>query len=315
MGHDHASAGAQHRGRLKIVFGLTGFYMIAEFVGAIVTNSLALLADAAHMLTDVGGLGLALFAIWFAQRPATPAKSYGYYRTEILAALLNGAVLLAIGGYILYEAWGRFREPPEVSSTVMIGVATVGLAVNIAGAFLLRAGAGESLNVEGAFLEVMADLLGSVAVIAAGVIMLTTGWWYADPIFSVVIGLFIIPRTLRLMGGAVNVLMEGAPANLDVAAVEAAIASDRDVLAVHDLHVWSITSGVAALSAHAHVRPEADGDAVLARLNATLGERFDIHHTTVQIERSPCGEKTYHAPRPAQDGVASGHDHGAHPHR
>lgn len=296
MGHDHASAGAQHRGRLKIVFGLTAIYMLAEFVGALVTNSLVLLADAAHMLTDVGGLGLALFAIWFATRPATPAKSYGYYRTEILAALLNGAVLFAIGGYILYEAWGRFREPPEVASGLMIGIATVGLVINLIGVVLLRGGAGQSLNVQGAFLEVVSDLLGSVGVIVAGVVMLTTGWWYADPIFSVGIGLFIIPRTYRLMSGAIHILMEGAPAGLDLSAVDETIRSDPDVQAVHDLHVWSITSGLAALSVHVQISPAADGDAVIDRLNQRLGAAFDVHHTTIQIERAPLAETTYHVP-------------------
>lgn len=295
MDHDHASAGARHRGRLKLVFGLTSLYMIAEFGGAFVTNSLALLADAAHMLTDVGGLGLALFAIWFAARPATPAKSYGYYRTEILAALLNGAILFAIGGYILYEAWGRFQEPPEVASGAMIGVAAIGLVINLIGVFLLRGGAGESLNVQGAFLEVVADLLGSLGVIIAGIIMLTTGWWYADPIFSVGIGLFILPRTYRLMSGAVNILMEGAPAGLDVPAVEAALEADADVQAVHDLHVWSITSGITALSAHVRLSATADGDRVLARLNAVLADRFDIHHTTIQIERAARAEAICHA--------------------
>lgn len=301
MGHDHASSGAQHRGRLKIVFGLTALYMLAEFIGAFVTNSLALLADAAHMLTDVGGLGLALFAIWFAARPATPAKSYGYYRAEILAALLNGAVLFAIGGYILYEAWGRFQEPPEVSSGIMIGVAAIGLVVNIIGAILLRGGAGESLNVQGAFLEVVSDLLGSIGVIAAGVIMLMTGWWYADPIFSVGIGLFIIPRTYRLMSGAIHILMEGAPVGLDVSAVEAAILADPEVRDIHDLHVWSITSGITALSAHVRVRPVLDEDQVLKRLSTVLGERFDIHHTTIQLERAPQEEGIYHNTVPADE--------------
>lgn len=294
MGHDHASAGMRQRGRLKVVFVLTALYMVAEFIGAFVTDSLALLADAAHMLTDVAGLGLALFAIWFSARPATAGMSYGYYRTEILAALLNGAVLLAIGGYIIYEAWGRFREPPEVASGGMIVVAAIGLVINLIGVFLLRRGAGQSLNVQGAFLEVVADLLGSLGVIIAGVIMLTTGWWYADPLFSVGIGLFIVPRTYRLMSGAINILMEGSPAGLDVAAVEAMLHRDRDVASVHDLHIWSITSGIPALSAHVQVRPDADGDTVLERINRQFAAGFDIHHTTIQIERARLDEASYH---------------------
>jgi cobalt-zinc-cadmium efflux system protein len=206
MAHIHGSAGAQNRNRLKIVFGLTTFYMLAEFVGALITNSLALLADAAHMLTDVAALGLALIAIWFAGRQATSAKSYGYYRAEILAALVNGAALFAISGYVLYEAVERVREPPEVASGSMIVVAAIGLAVNVIGALVLRGGAHESLNVEGKFLEVVADLLGSLGVIIAGVVMLITDWWYADPIVSVVIGLFVLPRTYRFVRSAVDIL-------------------------------------------------------------------------------------------------------------
>ncbi len=199
MAHNHASAGAQNRGRLRIVFLLTASYMVIEFIGAAISGSLALLADAAHMLTDVGGLGLALLAIWFAARPATTGHSYGFYRTEILAAMVNGLVLLGIGIYILYEAWKRFSNPPEVGSVTVIIVAIFGLTINVTGAILLRSGSAESLNVQGAFLEVVADLLGSIGVIVAGVIMLTTGWWYADPIFSIVIGLFIVPRTYQLL--------------------------------------------------------------------------------------------------------------------
>lgn len=302
MSHQHAGAGAKHRSRLAIVFGLTALYLVAEVLGAFWTNSLALLADAAHMLTDVAGLGLALFAIWFAARPARPEKSFGYYRIEILAALLNGAVLLAVSGYILYEAWGRFREPPEVSGGVMIVIATIGLIVNLIGIVLLRGGAEESLNVQGAFLEVVADLLGSLAVVVAGVIIWTTGWGYADPIFSIGIGLFVIPRTLRLMSKAANVLMEGVPEGIDIAQVEEALRTVPGVRAIHDLHVWGITSGVVALSAHAEIEPAADSDVVLDRIAKRLAERFDIHHSTVQIERSSREEDFYHL-RKEKDGL------------
>lgn len=299
MEHQHAGAGAQHRSRLAIVFILTAVYLVAEVVGAIVTGSLALLADAAHMATDVAGLGLALFAIWFAERPAHSGKSYGYYRVEILAALVNGAVLLAVGGYVLYEAWQRFQDPPEVSGGAMIVVASVGLLVNLVGMALLRRGAGESLNVQGAFLEVVADALGSVAVVVAGIVLWTTGWWYADPLFSVGIGLFVIPRTLHLMSKAVNILMEGAPAGMDLDAVESALRSTRGVTEVHDLHVWSITSGIVALSAHARISPDTNGDAVLDQMAQVLADQFDIHHTTIQIEQSSRSEVLYHAPNQA----------------
>lgn len=294
MSHQHTGAGAAHRSRLTLVFGLTALYFVAEVVGALLTNSLALLADAAHMLTDVAGLGLALFAIWFAARPAHPGKSYGYYRIEILAALLNGVVLLAVGVYILWEAWERFREPPEVSGGAMVVVAAFGLAVNIVGVVLLRRGAEESLNVQGAFLEVVADLLGSLGVLIAGSIIWATGWGYADPIFSIGIGIFVVPRTLRLMSRAVHVLMEGAPTDLDVAEVERVMMNVSGVQTIHDLHVWSITSGVVSLSAHARIDDIAKGDDVLELLGQELARRFNIHHTTIQIERSERAEVIYH---------------------
>jgi len=188
------SATAEHRRALKITFVLTFAYFVVEVVGGVLTNSLALLADAAHMLTDVGGLGLALFAAWMSQKPATPDKTYGYYRVEILAALANAVVLFLVSFYILYEAYRRFQAPPEVASLPMLAVAAVGLVVNLVGIWVLSRGAEESLNVRGAFLEVISDTLGSLGVIIAGLIMLIAGWYYADPIFSVLIGLFILPR-------------------------------------------------------------------------------------------------------------------------
>lgn len=294
MSHNHTSAGAEHRDKLRIVFGLTGLFLIIEVIGAILSNSLALLADAAHMLTDVGGLGLALFAIWFAARPANDRKTYGYYRIEILAALLNCLILLAVSAYIIFEAWRRFSDPPEVSSWIMIGVAIAGLIVNIIGARLLISGSSESLNIQGAYLEVVADMLGSIAVIVAGVIILFTGWWYADPIFSIGIGVFIIPRTWKLMNNAIHVLMEGTPDGLDIKRVSACIGADPQVLDVHDLHVWSITSGVPALSCHIRVTPEANGDIVLERLRTLFANTFDLHHSTVQIEHRFDCVPSYH---------------------
>ena len=205
------SAAVQNRRALIITFALTFSYFVVEVVGGILTNSLALLADAAHMLTDVFGLGLALFATWISQKPATPVKTYGYYRVEILAALANAIVLFFVSFYILYEAYYRFKSPPEVASLPMMIIAVVGLGVNLVGFWTLRSGAKESLNVQGAFLEVVSDALGSIGVIIAGLIMLLTGWYYADPIFSVLIGLFILPRTWKLLMQAVNVLLEGTP--------------------------------------------------------------------------------------------------------
>lgn len=288
------SAGAQHRRALMVTFGLTFTYFIVEVVGGLLTNSLALLADAAHMLTDVGGLGLALFAIWITQRPASPAKTYGYYRVEILAALANALVLFWVSFYILYEAYRRFQEPPEVNSLPMMVVAAVGLAVNLVGIYNLRRGSRESLNVQGAFLEVVSDTLGSLGVIVAGLIIYFTGWYYADPIFSVLIGLFILPRTWGLMKQAVNVLLEGTPARINLKAVEEAMRSIPGVAATHDLHVWTITSGMDSLSAHVVLADGVSwqaGQQILETLNAELKEKFDIEHTTIQIEYASLAEK------------------------
>lgn len=291
---ENLSATAQNRRALQITFALTFGYFIVEVVGGILTNSLALLADAAHMLTDVFGLGLALFATWISEKPATPEKTYGYYRFEILAALANAVVLLFISFYILYEAYGRFREPPVVASLPMILIAVVGLGVNLAGMWILREGARESLNVQGAFLEVVSDALGSVGVIIAGLIMLVTGWYYADPIFSVFIGLFILPRTWKLLMQAVNVLLEGTPGHINLAAVEEAVHTVTGVEAVHDLHVWTITSGIEALSTHIVLTDNCDpkdADRVLEQLSALLKEKFGIDHSTIQIEKSSRHEK------------------------
>ncbi len=288
------SAGAQHRRALMVTFGLTFTYFIVEVVGGLVTNSLALLADAAHMLTDVGGLGLALFAIWITQRPANPAKTYGYYRVEILAALANALVLFWVSFYILYEAYRRFQEPPEVNSLPMMIVAAVGLAVNLVGIYNLRRGSKESLNVQGAFLEVVSDTLGSLGVIAAGLIMYFTGWYYADPIFSVLIGLFILPRTWGLMMQAVNVLLEGTPAHINLKAVDEAMRSVSGVAAVHDLHVWTITSGMDAMSAHVVLKEgvaASEAQKILEGLNAQLKTQFNLAHTTIQIESATLSEK------------------------
>ena len=281
------SAGARHRRAMTTTFGLTFTYFIVEVIGGILTNSLALLADAAHMLTDVFGLGLALFAIWISQRPANAEKTYGYYRVEILAALANAVVLFFISFYILYEAYRRFQEPPEVNSLPMLAVAAVGLVVNLVGIYNLRSGSKESLNVQGAFLEVVSDMLGSIGVIVAGLIMYFTGWYYADPIFSVLIGLFILPRTWGLMKQAVNVLLESTPAHINLKAVEEAMLSVPNVAAVHDLHVWTITSGMDALSAHIVLtegKSLEEGPKILDAVNAQLKEKFGIAHTTIQID-------------------------------
>ena len=288
MGHGHAhqvSASAKNKKPLMIVLGLTTAYMLAEVIGGLLTNSLALLADAGHMLTDVGGLALALMAIKFAERPATPERTYGYYRVEILAALTNAIVLIGISLYILYEAYERFRNPPEVQSGAMLLIASIGLAINIAGVFILRSGSKGSLNMKGAYFEVLSDMLTSVGVIIAGVIMLTTGWYYADPIISAGIGLFIFPRTWSLLKDAVGVLLEGTPSDVNITALRDTLSRLDGVAEIHDLHVWSLTSGVNALSVHAVLANDSEHDDVLARVHACCTREFKIAHVTAQTER------------------------------
>jgi cobalt-zinc-cadmium efflux system protein len=258
-------------------------------VGGLWTGSLALLADAGHMLTDVAGLGLSLLAVWFALKPPTAANTYGYFRMGILAALANGAVLFGIAGIILYEAYQRLWAPPPVHGRPMLVIAVVGLAVNLLAMRLLHGGADESLNVRGAYLEVLGDALGSVGVIAAALIIQTTGFVLADPLISAGIGLFILPRTWGLMREAVHVLMEGVPPHLDMREIERAMREAHGVRTVHDLHVWTLTSGKEAMSAHVLVEDLADGQHVLGDLQQLLRERFGIEHTTIQLEsdRSP----------------------------
>ena len=290
MAHDHASAGLKHRGRLLLVLGVTASYMLVEATVGFLTNSLVLVADAGHMLTDVAGLSLALLAIWFAQRPANQQKTYGYYRTEILAALVNAVLLLGVSGYILFEAYGRFREPPDVPSIPLLVVASIGLAINLVGARMLMAGAGESLNVRGAFLEVLGDVLGSVGAIAAGIILLTTSWRYADPLFAAAVGLFILPRTWKLMKGALDVLLEGTPEGVDVSALQRQLLAVPGIIGLHDLHVWAVTSGFMAMSGHVLVREGEDRDRVLVEVRNLLHEGFDIDHVTVQVETERLAE-------------------------
>ncbi len=289
MAHDHAHTPAgKNKRRLAVVLGLTTLYLVAEVVGGLLTGSLALLADAGHMLTDVAGLGLALLAIRFAERPATPERTYGYYRVEILAALANAVVLIGISLYVLYEAYERFHNPPEVQSGAMLLVALVGLAVNVAGIFILRAGARESLNMKGAYFEVLSDLLTSVGVIIAGLVMLTTGWYYADPLVSAGIGLFILPRTWMLLRDAVGVLLEGTPSDVNPSELRRAVEGVEGVAGTHDLHVWSLTSGVNAMSVHVVRADGALHDDVLAAVRTRVTSDFKIAHATVQVESVGC---------------------------
>jgi len=289
MGHAHNhSAAGKNKKRLAIVLALTSAYLVAEVIGGLLTHSLALLADAGHMLTDVAGLAFALLAIRFAERPATPERTYGYYRIEILAALVNAVVLIGISLYILYEAYERFRNPPEVQSGGMLAVALVGLVVNIAGIYLLKSASEESLNMKGAYFEVLSDMLTSIGVIAAGIIMLTTGWYYADPIISAGIGVFILPRTWMLLRDAVGVLLEGTPHDVNLAALRESIQTVEGVADVHDLHVWSLTSGMNAMSVHAVLADHSLHDEVLAAVQKKVTSEFKIAHATVQVECKGC---------------------------
>jgi cobalt-zinc-cadmium efflux system protein len=286
-GHDRATAAARSRPMLAATLALTSLMMVVEFLGGLWTGSLALLADAGHMLTDAMAIGLALFATWIAGRPPTPAKTYGFYRAEILAALANALLLFAVAGSIVVEAWHRIRAPADVLGGPMAAVGALGLVVNVCCAWLLHHGAHESLNVRAAYLEVIGDALSSVAVLLAAGVVLLTGWTAADPLASALIVLLIVPRTWSLLRQALNVLLEGTPPHLEVAEIEAAMLRVTGVRRVHDLHVWTLTSGREAMSAHVVVDDPGESERLLETLHAVLHAKFGIDHTTIQIEREP----------------------------
>lgn len=284
--HSHDHGGLGRTGRLKVALGITAVYMIAEAVGGWFTNSLALLADAGHMLTDVAALVLTLSAIWFASRPATERKTFGYYRLEILAAFINGVVLVLLSLWVMWEAYERWAEPPEINGLGLTIVAIGGLIVNVIAAKLLHAGHKHDLNMRGALLHVLGDLLGSVAAIAAGVLVLGFGWLWADPICSVLISLIIIFGAGRLILDSANVLLEGTPSHIDLNAVKATITETPGVVNVHDLHVWTISSGMEALSVHIGHDETVSHSALLAKVRERLHEGFGIDHLTIQMESS-----------------------------
>jgi cation diffusion facilitator family transporter len=289
-GHSHAptTAGGAHRRRLVVVLGLTLAVLVAEVVGAVLSGSLALLADAGHMATDAAGLALALAAVSLAQRPARGRRTFGWQRVEILAAVANGMLLLAVAAYVLIEAIRRIGQPPEIGAGLMLVVASVGLVVNLGSLLVLHGGKDASLNMRGAYLEVLADALGSVAVIVAAVVIATTGWTPADIVASAVIGCLVVPRAWHLLREALDVLLEAAPRGGDLQDVRAHILGVDGVLDVHDLHAWTITSGLPVLSAHVVVTDEAlaagHGGRVLDALCSCLGEHFDLEHCTFQLE-------------------------------
>jgi cobalt-zinc-cadmium efflux system protein len=288
MGHDHAhdATSADARRRLALVLGLTAAFMVAEVVGGLLAGSLALLADAGHMLSDSLGLGLALLAAWAAQRPATSQRTFGYKRAEILAALFNGVALVAISIWIFIEAGRRFGDPPHVEGGLMLGVAVAGLLVNVAGATVLVRAAHRSLNVSAALRHVVADLIGSVGVIAAAVIVLATGWRYADPLVGVVIGVLVIGSSWTILRDSTRILLEATPKGLDAGHVGRRMRALPGIVEVHELHVWTITSGFPALAAHVLVAPADDCHARRRELERMLASDFGITHTTLQVDHA-----------------------------
>jgi cobalt-zinc-cadmium efflux system protein len=283
MPHVH-SAAAAHRSRLIAVFALTFSIFLIEVVGGVLSNSLALLADAGHVFTDVFGIGLALGAIWIAGRPTTSGRSFGFLRVEIFAAVANAVLLFGISAFILYEAWQRLQEPPDVTSGLMLAIALVGLAVNCVSLFLLRDAQRESLNMRGAYLEVAGDLAGSVAVVVAALVIAATGWTQADAVASVVIGLMILPRTWTLLREALDVLLEATPKGIDLDVVRQHILEAPGVSGVHDLHAWTITSGMKVVSAHVVMEEGARTGDILDHLGMCLSDDFDVKHSTFQLE-------------------------------
>jgi cation diffusion facilitator family transporter len=294
--HDHSSAAAGHRGRLAVVLGITLAVLVAEVVGGLLSGSLALLADAGHLFTDAVGIAIALGAVALAQRPAPASRSYGNFRVEILAALVNGVLLLVVCAAVLVEVARRIGHPGEVKAGPMLVLGLLGLLANGAAVLVLRQGQSESLNVRGAYLEVMGDFVGSVAVIAAAVVIWATGWPRADVLASLAIAVLIVPRAIGLLRDAVHILFESTPAGVDLDELRTHLVAVPGVVEIHDLHVWTITSGMPVLSAHVVVEPEAMAEAcgstgVLDRLCACVGDHFDVEHSTFQLE--PAGHDAH----------------------
>lgn len=290
--HEHVSAitaSGRHKRPLLIALVLTACFLIVEVVVGFAVGSLALISDAGHMLTDVAGLGMALAAIQVAQSRRSSSATFGLYRLEVLAALANTVLLFGVAAYVVFEAWRRFNDPQDVPGVWLLVVAVVGLCVNGVSFVLLRQGASESMNVRGASLEVLSDLLGSVGVIVAAIILMATGWPYIDPIVGVAIGLFILPRAYRLGREALRVLLQVAPAEVDVPALEGRLAGLPGVVVVHDLHVWTLTSGLRVASGHLRVAADADASVVLAGAQALVGGQMGIEHVTFQID--PAGSQ------------------------
>lgn len=308
--HGHAHGAGGNERALTIALGLTTVFLLVELIGGILTGSLALISDAAHMFTDTAALAIALAAIRIGKRAADERRTFGYYRFEILAAALNAALLFAVAMYILYEAYQRLREPQEIQSTAMLVIAVIGLVVNLLSMRVLAGGKDKSLNVKGAYLEVWSDLLGSIGVIIGALAIRFTGWLWVDSAVAVLIGLWVLPRSWQLLKASINILLEGVPEDVDISKVTQTLLSVPGVASIHDLHVWSLTSGKTSLTVHVVTAAAANADTtVLAEIRRQLHEQFSITHITVQCESSPCGQvdEKYHFPNAAPE--AEGHQH------
>ena len=288
-GHAHALPGTQNEKALRWALGLTGSFLVTEVVAGLILNSLALLADAAHMFTDAAALAIALAAVRIARRPADARRTYGYHRFEILAATFNALLLFGVAIYILIEAYQRFRSPAEVHAIGMLWVAAFGLVINLISMRMLSSGKDASLNLKGAYLEVWSDMLGSIGVIVGALVIQFTDWLWVDSLIAVAIGLWVLPRTWSLLKESLNILLEGVPDGVDVAEVEQAIGAVPGVLSVHDLHIWSLTSGKSSLTAHVvHDPVRGPAATLLLALQEVLAMRFKVFHTTLQLETTPC---------------------------
>ena len=286
-GHDH-HAGEANAGALTKALALTGTFLVAEVVGGILTGSLALLSDAAHMMTDTAGLAIALAAVRIGARPADNRRTFGYKRFEILAAAFNALLLFGVAAYILYEGVKRFLDPSEIQSLPMLAIAVLGLVVNLIAMRILDAGRSSSLNVKGAYLEVWSDMLGSVGVIAAALVIWLSGWTWVDPVVAMAIGLWVLPHTWVLFKETTNILLEGVPEGVDINKLARRLASTAGVASVHDLHVWALTSGMPSLSAHLVLKEGFDPETTRVAATEAVHEDFEIRHVTFQVERNDC---------------------------
>jgi cobalt-zinc-cadmium efflux system protein len=309
--HAHNHAAGRSERSLTIALGLTTAFLIVELAGGILTQSLALISDAAHMFTDTAALGIALAAIRIGKRVADRRRTFGYHRVEILAAAFNAMLLFGVAVYIVYEAYLRLKSPPEIQSTGMLVVAVIGLVVNLASMRVLTGGKNSSLNVKGAYLEVWSDMLGSIGVIVGAVVIKITGWSWVDSLVAILIGLWVLPRTWTLLKSSVNILLEGVPEDVDLNKVEQTLTGVPGVVSVHDLHVWALTSGKTSLTAHAVCEPGVNTDtAILPVVRERLAEQFGITHITIQCELTECHQTDeQHHFGDMSTSVATAHEH------